>query len=115
NAVDHLPAFPADVADPQVAGGRVEAHAPGVAETVRPNLGARLRRLEEGVVRRHGIRFSRIFLVHVDAQNGTEQIADVLAGVESVGRVGSGAIAGGDVEAAVGAEVQVAAIVAACQ
>src|SRR5581483_7056823 len=55
------------------------------------------------------------FTVHVDPQDGGEQVGDVLPGVERVGRVGAGRVAGGDVEHAVGAEVEVAAVVAALQ
>src|SRR5262249_25848040 len=37
-AIHHLPQLPADVADPQLAGLAVEAHLPGVAEAVGPDL-----------------------------------------------------------------------------
>ncbi len=51
--------------------------------------------------------------VDVDAQDRREQVADVLAGVAAVGRARVAAVAGGDVEIAVGAELQAAAVVAA--
>ena len=89
DAVDHLPQLPADVADPQVAGRAVEAHPPGVAEAVGPDLRPGVRRLDERVVRRDGVGLALVLVVHVDAQDRREQVADVLAGVEAR-RAGSG-------------------------
>src|SRR5947209_5152929 len=56
-----------------------------------------------------------VLVVHVDAQDRGQQVADVLAGLELVGRAGFGTVAGGDVEEAVGAEVDVAGVVAALE
>src|SRR5213076_95986 len=50
DAMDCFPKLPADVADKQLAGLVVEAHAPGVAETVGPDLRSRLFKGDEGVV-----------------------------------------------------------------
>src|SRR4029453_14925005 len=69
NAVDHLPQLPADVADPQVAGDAVEAHAPGIAEAVGPDLGPRSGGLEEWIVGRDRVGLARLFAVHVDAKD----------------------------------------------
>jgi hypothetical protein len=69
DAVDHLPQFPADVADEQLAGLAVEAHAPGIAEAIRPNLRTSARQLYERVVSGNGIRLPWIFAIDVDAQD----------------------------------------------
>src|ERR1019366_8823875 len=36
DAIDHLPLLPADIADPEIAGRAIEAHAPGIAEAIGP-------------------------------------------------------------------------------
>ena len=51
--------------------------------------------------------------IDVDAQDRRLQVAHVLARVAAVGRKAVAAVAGGDVEIAVGAELQVRAVVAA--
>ena len=51
-------------------------------------------------------------MVHVDAQDRRKQVADVLSGVERVGRVRRSGVARRNVEAAVGAELEAPAIVA---
>src|SRR5262249_21396657 len=56
-----------------------------------------------------------VLVVDIDAQDRGKQVADVLAGVERIGRIGAGAVAGRDVEHAVIAEVQVTAVVSAAQ
>ena len=93
----------------------VEAHAPRIAKAIGPDFRPGLGRLDERIVGRDGVGLAVLLAVHVDAQDRRQQIADVLAGVERVGRVRAGAVAGGDVEEAVGAEVQVAAVVAAAR
>src|SRR5262249_21566232 len=55
DAVNHLPQLPADVADPEIAGGRVDAHAPGVAEPVSPDLRPGPRRFHKWIVGGHGV------------------------------------------------------------
>ena len=40
DAIEHLPQFPADIANPQIAGLAIEAHPPRIAKTVRPDLAA---------------------------------------------------------------------------
>ena len=115
DAMDHLPQLPADVADEQLAGLAIEAHPPGVAEAVGPDLRPRSLHADERIVLGDGVVLPLVLAVHVDPQDGGEQVGDVLPGVERVGRVGAGRVAGGDVEHAVGAEVEVAAVVAALQ
>lgn len=52
-------------------------------------------------------------LVDINSQDGSEKIIDGLSGGESVGRVWSGAITGGDVEESIGAEAEAACIMSA--
>ena len=111
--VDELPHLPADVAHPEVARLAVEAHLPGVPEAERPDLGARPAQVAEGVVGGDGVGLPRVGVVHVDPEDGGEEVADVLAGVEGVGRGRAGGVAGRDVEEAVGAELQAAPVVPA--
>src|SRR5262249_4085266 len=94
DAVYRLPQLPADVADIQRAGLAVEAHPPGVAEAVRPDLRPGAFHRDEWVVLRHGVIPPRIAVVHVDAQDGGQQVRDVLPGVESVGRVRARPVSG---------------------
>src|SRR5688572_8160847 len=78
HAVHHLPQFPADVADKELAGLAIEAHPPGIAEAVGPNLRPGLFHADERVVLRNGVvppgaralRLAWIAMVHVDAQDG---------------------------------------------
>ncbi len=111
--VDHLPQFPADVADPEVAGGVVDAHPPRVAEAERPDLGTHAGDSDERIIGRDAIRLARLGMIDVDAEDAREQVGAVLAGVERIGRRGPGAVAGGEIQAPVVAEVQAAAVVAA--
>src|SRR5262245_54019616 len=50
--VDLLPLVLADVADPQIAGRTVEGEAPGIAQSLRPDLVERAAGLRERIVRR---------------------------------------------------------------
>src|SRR5207249_3601582 len=50
HAVHRLPQLPADVADEQLAGLAVEAHPPGIAKAVRPDLGPGAFHVDERVV-----------------------------------------------------------------
>ena len=52
-------------------------------------------------------------MIHVDAENRGKQVADVLAGIERVGRVGRSSVAGRNVEKTVRAELEAAAVVPA--
>ena len=115
DAMDRLPQLPADVADEQLAGLAIEAHPPGIAEAVRPDLRPGSLRRDEGVVLGDGVVLPLVLPVHVDPQDGREQVGDVLPRVERVGRVRVRRVARGDVEHAVGAEVEVPAVVAALQ
>jgi hypothetical protein len=107
---DHFPPLPAHVADPELPGFPVEAHPPRIAETVAPDLGPRLRVAHEGIVRGDRVRAAVGGAVDVDAQDGRQEIGDVLAGLELVGRRGVLAVAGRDIREAVIPEVEVAAV-----
>jgi len=54
-------------------------------------------------------------MIDIDSEDRGEQIANILASVVSVGRVGIGPVARGDIKAAVLAELQTAAVVPAGQ
>ena len=113
--IDHLPQLPTHVADPEIAGAAVDAHAPRVAEAVGPDFRAGAGCLHERVVGRHSVGLARVLVIDVDAENGRQQVADILSGVEGIGRVRVGAVAGRDVEKAVLAELEIAAVMAAGQ
>ena len=104
--VDFLERVLADVADPEVAGRAVEAEAPRIAQTVRPDLAARAGALGERIRRRNGVRRA---VIDVDAQDLAEELIEVLGVVV---RIAAGAaVAGADVEIAVGSELQLPAVV----
>ena len=115
HAVNHFPLLPAHVADPQHS-VRPERGAERVTEAEGPHLAARAGRGDEGIVLGHGVVVRAFGAVHVNAQDGREQVGDVLAGLaQVVGRVRLGSVAGGNVEVAVGAEGEGAAVVAAAE
>ena len=87
------------------------AGASSASRMVGVDLRARPLGLDEGVVGGHGIALALLDLVHVDAEHGGEQVGNVLAGLEAVGD--AAAVAGADVEEAVGAELQTAGVMAA--
>ena len=68
---------------------------------------------DERIVGRDAIGLARLGMIDVDAEDAREQVGAVLAGVERVGGRRPGAVAGGDIQVAVVAEVQAAAVVAA--
>src|SRR5262249_52886105 len=80
------------------------------AQAERPQLAAGALRLQEGVVLRDGVALALVGMIDVEADDAGVEIAYVLAGVVRVG-VGR-AVARGEVEHAVGAEAEVAAVVA---
>ena len=106
--VDLLDLVLADVADPEVPGLRVEARPPRVAQAVVPEL------LAGPPPFRNGLSFGMAYgpsLVHVDAQDAAEQVVCVLAVAERVARRVAAAVTRRDVQVAVGAEAQPAAVV----
>src|SRR5438876_10336672 len=86
-APNHVGCFPkvlAIVPDPDVAGLRVATHAPGVAQPVGPDFGARSGRLDEWIVRRNSVGLCTVATVDIDAQHAAEQVVDGLTRVPSV-------------------------------
>src|SRR5215203_5977394 len=77
--VDFLVRRRPNVADPQVARDPIETKAPGVAQSKRPDLGARPRLVGVGVVGRDCVPEVVGHLVDVDAQDLAEQGAQILA------------------------------------
>ena len=115
DAIDHFPEFPTHVSGPKITRLLVKTHAPGIAESVGPNLRARPWQIAEGIVCRDSIFLAFIRVVHVDAKNRGKEIAGVLAGLQRIGRIRAPAVAGRNVEVAVRTELQATAIVAARQ
>src|SRR3989442_5449610 len=97
--VDSLTVVLADVGDEEIPRQPVEAEPPGVAETVRPDLGPRARRAPEGVRCRDRIGSGA---VHVDAEDLAEELAEILGAVAGIAR--AAAVAHADIEEAVRAE-----------
>ena len=96
-----------DIADPQVAREPVEAEPPRIAQAIRPDFGQRAVGGDERIARRDGV--VRRKIVHVDAQHFAEQRAEVLRIVRRV--AARSAVARSDVEIAIRAELQLAAVV----
>jgi hypothetical protein len=118
NEIDLFPGVLADVPRKEAARRGVEAHAPGVAQAVRPDLrprgtegpaGRAARR--ERVVGGHGVLESRIATVDVDAQDAAEERLGPLRVILRI--TGRTAVADGDVQVSVRPEVEVASIVVA--
>src|SRR5260370_5577666 len=106
--MDALPQVLADTAVPEVAVLGVEAHLPRLAQAVSPDLRPGGAAVHEGVVLRDGVEPG---IVHIDAQDLAAHIAKVLGGLVPVRD--AAAVAGADVEHAVGAELEAAGVVAA--
>ncbi len=105
DAVDLLPAVLTDVADEDVPGPAVEREPVGVAEAERVDLVGTVAARERVPPRDRVV----AVLARVDPQQLAEQDVRVL-GV-AVGVAGAAAVAGADVEEAVGAELELAAVV----
>jgi hypothetical protein len=106
---DLLPEVLSDVARPELAAGAVEREAPHVAQAVRPDLRHRALLVDERVVGGDRVRAAAGGLVDVDTQDLAEPRGRALAVVVQVVR--GAAIAERDVEAAVRAELDHAAVV----
>ena len=98
-----------DIACVQLAGAAIERHAPDVPEPVRPDLRARAGDADERVVLRDAVRAIALGMVDVDAKDLREQRTQVLPRELRV--VGRAAVAAAQVEHAVGAEEDGAAVV----
>ena len=108
---DHLPEVLADVADPEPSRLGIEAHPPGVAEPERPDLGPRPGVVDERVVLGDRVIPARVGMIDVEPHDDREQVVDPLPGVVDVGA--ARAVAGADVEVAVGPDDRLAAVVPA--
>jgi len=104
--VDLLPVLLADVGDVKITGLPVEGEPPRIAQAVGPDLGPGVPAAHEGVVRRDRVRLSP---VHVDPEHLSQQARKVLSVPPRIAR--PAAVAGPDVEIAVGAEGHHAAVV----
>src|SRR5690606_10367644 len=99
----------ADVADPEVAGFTIDAAAPRIPQAERPDLLPIGLMVLKWIALGNGIRFAAI---HINAQNLTEKSGAVLPIADgAVDIVSPTAIARGDVEIAIGAETEPAAVV----
>jgi hypothetical protein len=97
----------ADVGDEEVAGRPVEGEAPGIAQSVRPDLAKNARLSDEGVSRRDGVRGDAG--LHIEPQEIPEQRGAVLGVLELV--VGAAAVPQGNVEKAVRTEGELPGVV----
>src|SRR5205814_5909710 len=88
------------------ASGAIKRVAPGITQAVGPNLGARIGRAEERVVRRYTVREAG---VHVDTEHLAQQGAQILR--VPVGVAGAAPVTQPDIEVAVRPENQVPTIV----
>ena len=111
--VNHLHAFPTDIAHPQVAFHAIETHPPRITHAVGPHFAAGSWHFHKGIIRRNAICAAFVSGIHINAQNAAEQIANVLAGFQAVRRAGRGSVAGGNVQHAVRTKAQTAAVMAA--
>ena len=110
--VDHLHAFPTDIAHPQVAFHAIETHSPRITHAVGPHFAAGSWHFHKGIIRRDAIRAAFVLGIHINTQNAAEQIADVLAGLQAIGRAGRGGVAGRNIQHAVQPEAQATAVMA---
>src|SRR6185436_16339662 len=81
-----------------------------------PNLRTRLRQLNKRIIGWNGVGVGAVGVIDVDAQDGSEQITDVLPGtVREVGRIGVGRIARGEIKKSVRPEGEGASVVPAAE
>src|SRR5439155_21249513 len=106
--VHFLPLVLADVGDEEIPELPVEAEPPGVAETIRPDLGPRAWRTPEGVGCRDRVGSGA---VHVDAEDLAVELAEVLGAVAGIARAAT--VAHADIEEAVRPERELPAVVIA--
>ena len=93
DAINHFPQLPTDICQPQRAGLPIETHPPRVAEAVGPDFGTRAGRVHERIVGRYAVGLPVLFVINIDAEDRGKQVADVLARVERVGRIGRSGVA----------------------
>ena len=83
--MDHFPQILAHLSDPQVARLTIETHPPDLSMPVGPRLRNRPFDIQKRIVRRDAVFFSLRRMIHVDPQNASREIAQVLSGIVDVG------------------------------
>src|SRR6266404_4646117 len=79
NKVDLFIQVLAHIGCPENASLPIKAHAPDVAETVRPDFWACIRLVDERIVLRHGVVLTRILVIHIEAKHFAENRFQILA------------------------------------
>ena len=110
---NQLPQFPANIADPQLSRLAVEAHLPRITQAVRPDFAASPVEFDERII--DGDRVGAVGLrpIDVDSQYRGQQVADVLPGVEAIGRKSGAGVTGRDIQHSVRTELQAAPVMPA--
>ena len=111
-APDQMRRFPkvlAVVANPDLAGLFINAHAPGISQTVSPVLRPRVGHSNKWIVLRHRVSPRSVRMIDINAQHAAEKLAQILSCVPSV-RIAR-AVAGRDVKHPVVTEHHAAAVV----
>ena len=111
--VDHLPEFPPDIADPQVAGRPVDAHPPGIAQAERPDLGPNTGGLHERIIGRDAVALAGLGVIDVDPQDARKQVGTILPGQLAVRRRRIGSITRGNVKISVITKIQASSVMSA--
>src|SRR5262249_32303381 len=86
----------------------IETEAPGVSQAIGPNFRPSALQADERIILGDAVCASPRWVVDIDTEHGGQQIAQILAGFMWI-RAGC-AVAGGDVQHAVGSKGQAAAI-----
>ncbi len=107
--VDLLVQVLADVGGPEFAGLAIEGHPPDITQTISPDFRQSILLADERIVLGNGVILARVFLVNIDAQDLGQQGLEVLAIFEGI--VGRAAVAQGNIQVAVRAETDGAAVV----
>ena len=111
NPIEHLPAFPADIADPQIAGLAIETHPPGISQSIRPNFAPRPGAAHEGIFGRNSIVFAVVRLIDIDSQDRGQQVTEILTRLENIRGIRRPRITRRNIQVTVRAKLQRAAIV----
>src|SRR5215471_10029802 len=82
--IDFLVEVLPDVRRPQLTCLAVKRHPPDVAQTIRPNLGSGVGTANERIIWRDGVVLARVFAIHVDAMDFTEQAGQFLSVVKRI-------------------------------
>src|SRR5258706_4764869 len=72
------------VADPDLSGLLVDAHAPRITQAVGPVFRSRIGHSNKWIVLGHGVRLRSVRVIDVDAQHAAEKLAQILARVPSI-------------------------------